>query len=113
MYTGVALYGTPVADLQTEPAPVIGEGIAGLAFTVRQVGGPVPVALTAAARLGGVECVHLGVVGNDREADDVATALTEQGVEPSAPHRDVHAVQRPHAGKRLGDAGRLQQHVVG
>ena len=48
---------------------------------LEQVGGPVPVALTAAARLGGVECVHLGVVGDDREADDVADALTEQRVE--------------------------------
>jgi len=47
-----------------------------------QVGGPVPVALTAVARLGGLACVHLGVVGSDRDADDLARWLEEQGVAP-------------------------------
>lgn len=45
-----------------------------------QVGGPVPVALTAVAKLGGLACVHLGVVGDDRDADDLARSLEEQGV---------------------------------
>ncbi|WP_395141091.1 carbohydrate kinase family protein [Armatimonas sp.] len=45
-----------------------------------QVGGPVPVALTAVAKLGGLACVHLGVVGDDRDADDLARSLDEQGV---------------------------------
>lgn len=59
-----------------------------------QVGGPVPVALTAAARLGGVECVHLGVVGSDREADDVAEALIAQHVEPLLERADGVATSR-------------------
>ncbi|WP_395095239.1 carbohydrate kinase family protein [Armatimonas sp.] len=45
-----------------------------------QVGGPVPVALTTVAKLGGLACVHLGVVGDDRDADDLARSLEEQGV---------------------------------
>lgn len=45
-----------------------------------QVGGPVPVALTAVARLGGMACLHLGVVGDDREGDELAHRLDEQGV---------------------------------
>jgi sulfofructose kinase len=45
-----------------------------------QVGGPVPVALTAVAKLGGLSCIYLGVVGDDRDADDLAHRLDEQGV---------------------------------
>lgn len=47
-----------------------------------QVGGPVPVALTVVAKLGGLSCVHLGVVGDDRDADDLGRYLDEQGVSP-------------------------------
>jgi Sugar kinases, ribokinase family len=49
-----------------------------------QVGGPVPVALTAMARLG-LEAppVALGVVGDDRAGDDVRRLLTEDGVDAS------------------------------
>ena len=45
-----------------------------------QVGGPVPVALTAVAKLGGLSCLYLGVVGDDRDADDLARSLDEQGI---------------------------------
>jgi sulfofructose kinase len=47
-----------------------------------QVGGPVPVALTAIARFGGLACTHLGVVGADAEADFLASALREASVTP-------------------------------
>jgi sulfofructose kinase len=46
-----------------------------------QVGGPIPVALQCAARLGGLRCVQLGVVGADREGDELAGLLEEFGVE--------------------------------
>jgi sugar/nucleoside kinase (ribokinase family) len=46
-----------------------------------QVGGPVPVALTAMARLGlATSPVFLGVVGDDRDADDLARLLEADGV---------------------------------
>lgn len=59
-----------------------------------QVGGPVPVALTAAARLGGLSCVHLGVVGDDRDADDLAHWLDAQGVSPDLQRADGVATSR-------------------
>ena len=59
-----------------------------------QVGGPVPVALTAAARLGGFSCVHLGVVGDDRDADDLAHWLDEQGVSPDLQRTEGVATSR-------------------
>jgi sulfofructose kinase len=46
-----------------------------------QVGGPVPVALQCAARLGGVRCVQLGVVGQDTEGEEVSRWLEKFGVE--------------------------------
>jgi sugar/nucleoside kinase (ribokinase family) len=46
-----------------------------------QVGGPVPVALQCAARLDGVECTALGVVGADLEGAQVSEWLESFGVE--------------------------------
>lgn len=59
-----------------------------------QVGGPVPVALTALARLGGLPCTLLGVVGADRDADDLFQWLTEQGVTPNLQRADGVATSR-------------------
>lgn len=47
-----------------------------------QVGGPVPVALTALARLGVPDTVaFLGVLGDDRDGDDLREWLGEEGVD--------------------------------
>src|SRR5687768_163270 len=49
-----------------------------------QVGGPVPVALTAIARLGYPALVsYIGMAGDDPAADALACLLHEQGVDPS------------------------------
>ena len=49
-----------------------------------QVGGPVPVALTAIARLGVAEPVaFLGIVGDDNDGGDIARWLAEDGVDVS------------------------------
>ncbi len=49
-----------------------------------QVGGPVPVALTAMARLGvDAPVIFLGVAGDDRDGDDLARWLGEDGVDAS------------------------------
>lgn len=45
-----------------------------------QVGGPVPVALQCAARLGGIRTIHLGVTGDDTEGTELASWLSEFGV---------------------------------
>ncbi len=47
-----------------------------------QVGGPIPVALQCAARLGGLRCTQLGVVGTDDEGDELSRWLEEFGVTP-------------------------------
>ena len=47
-----------------------------------QVGGPVPVALQCAARLGGIRATQLGVVGLDSLGDDLARRLESFGVVP-------------------------------
>lgn len=49
-----------------------------------QVGGPVPVALTAIARLGTKSRIaFVGMVGADRDGDDLARLLSAQGVDAS------------------------------
>jgi len=48
-----------------------------------QIGGPVPVALCAAARLGCRAAVFIGSVGIDSEAETVAAELARYGVEAS------------------------------
>jgi sulfofructose kinase len=42
-----------------------------------QVGGPVPVALQCAARLGGIRATHLGVTGDDPDAAQLSAHLEE------------------------------------
>ena len=48
-----------------------------------QVGGPVPVALQCAVRLGGIRATHLGVVGADTVGDDIERRLEATGVNAS------------------------------
>lgn len=48
-----------------------------------QVGGPVPVALQCAMRLGGIRATQLGVVGSDALGDDLIQRLERFGVVPS------------------------------
>ena len=47
-----------------------------------QVGGPVPVALQCAMRLGGIRSTQLGVVGSDALGDDLQRRLENFGVVP-------------------------------
>lgn len=49
--------------------------------TLRQVGGPVPVALQAFTRLGGTTCFG-GVIGDDSSGDYIANRLMESITEP-------------------------------
>ncbi|MGC4046999.1 MAG: PfkB family carbohydrate kinase [Armatimonas sp.] len=47
-----------------------------------QVGGPVPVALQCAARLGDIRTIHFGITGDDTEGAQLAHWLEEFGVTP-------------------------------
>lgn len=56
----------------------------GATASVEQVGGPVPVALAAIARLGTNDRLcFLGVIGDDRDGDDIARWLHDDGVDTS------------------------------
>jgi len=87
------------SDGSGDDRPIVGLGLVNKDFVARvpawerdtktnasvyfeQVGGPVPVALTALARLGAPgPVVFLGVVGDDRDGDELACALADEGVD--------------------------------
>lgn len=94
-------------DTQSSTGPVVGFGLIGEDYVAvvpswerdqkveatgyfEQVGGPVPVALTAIARLGyDAPICYMGVAGDDHVGDELAALLTEQGVDAS------HLVRAP------------------
>lgn len=95
--------------------------------TLRQVGGPVPVALQAFTRLGGTSC-FCGVIGNDSSGDYITKRLMETISEPilnvcqnGTSSRSIVIIERasgartivniPASGTCTNDLSRLKEHM--